>query len=106
MLLDADRIPQDRAAGRDAFRAAKKWGLKIILQRPNLEGLLLRLHEGREQRSITAEVAERELPKLWPEYVKGSLTAAHLKQRFSLVDLQRLARHDEQLRKLLEVLGL
>ena len=80
--------------------------MEIIFQKPNLEGLLLRLHEGHEQRSIGSEVAARELRKQWPEYAKASLTAAQLKQRFSLMDLQRAARHDEELGRLLDVLGL
>ncbi len=106
VLLDSDRIRQDRQAGRDAFERANKWGLEIVFQKPNLEGLLLRLHEGHEQRSIRSEVAARELRKQWPEYAKASLTADQVKQRFSLIDLQRAAKYDEQLHKLLEVLGL
>lgn len=106
VLLDSDRIRQDRQAGRDAFERARKWGLKLVFQNPNLEGLLLRLHEGHEQRSIGSEVAARELRKQWPEYEKASLSADRLKQRFALQDLQRAARHDQEFRKLLQVLGL
>ena len=106
VLLDSDRIEQDQAAGRDAFSCARKWKLEVILQKPNLEGLLVRLHEGQEQGIIDSRSAERRLRQLWPAYAKGSLTADRLKQRFSLIDLQRAAKHDDQLRKLLDVLGL
>ena len=105
-LLDADRIEADRAAGRDARAAASKWRLEIVLMTPNLEGLLVRLHEGREARSIAAGDAERQLRKLWPEYGKGSLSADQLKRRFTLANLKRAAHHDEELQKLLGILGL
>ena len=106
VLLDADRLKQDQQADRDAFAVARAWRLKIILQKPNLEGVLLRLHEGHEQRRIRSEVADRALRKRWPDYTKGSLSAVQLRRRFSLRDVQRAAAHDEQLRELLEILGL
>ena len=106
MSTPRPKMLQDRRAGRDPFERATKWGLEIVFQQPNLEGLLLRLHEGHEQRSIRPEVAAREARKQWPEYEKASLTAARMKRRFSLQDLQRAARHDEHLRRLLKSLGL
>ena len=45
VLLDSDRIETDRAAGRDARATASKWRLEVLLMTPNLEGLLVRLHE-------------------------------------------------------------
>ena len=77
-----------------------------MLMTPNLEGLLVRLHEGHEARSIAAGDAERQLRKLWGEYGKGSLSADQLKRRFTLTDLKRVAHHDEELQKLLGTLGL
>ena len=106
VLLDSDRIETDRAAGRDARATASKWRLEVLLMTPNLEGLLLRLHEGHETRALAAPDAERQLRKLWPEYTKGSLSAEELKRRFALTDLRRAARHDQELRKLLGVLEL
>ena len=44
VLLDSDRINQDKQAGRDAQSVASKEKLKLIFLHPNLEGLLLRLH--------------------------------------------------------------
>lgn len=73
---------------------------------PNLEGLLVRLHEGRETHAIAPGDAERQLKALWPEYRKGSLRADQLKRRFGFADLNRAARFDEELRKLLEILRL
>ena len=104
VLLDSDRIRQDKQAGRDAQSVASKEKLKLIFLRPNLEGLLLRLHDGYERRRIVNN-AEAELRKVWPEYSK-QLTADQLKQRFALSDLQRAAQYDDELKRLLEILGL
>lgn len=106
VLLDSDRIKKDRKAGRDAQAVASESGLEIIFQNPNLEGLLLRLHQGHESRQTKAVDSMTELQKVWPEYRKSSLTADRLSKRFDVSDVQRVARHDEELRKLLERLGL
>lgn len=106
MLLDLDRMEEDRAAGRDALTEARKHRLEAVLFKPNLEGLLLRLHKGCEALSVPARDAVNQLRKLWPTYSKSSLTANQLRQRFSLGDLRRAAGHDEELHKLLLVLGL
>ena len=105
VLLDRDRIEQDLKAGRDAQAAASGWNLKILFQDPNLEGLLFRLHQGHERRRITAGDAMKKLRKVWPEYRKPP-TAGQLKERFTLCHVRRAARHDDELQKLLEILGL
>jgi len=106
VLLDSDRIEADLAAGRDAWAAASKWGLEVLLMTPNLEGLVVRLHAGHETRSIAASHAGRQLRAMWLDYDKGSLRAEQLNRRFSVADLRRVARLDEGLRKLLDILGL
>ena len=106
VLLDSDRIEQDKRAGQDALAAASRVKLEVVLVTPNLEGLLVRLHEGHEARVIVANDAERQLRRLWPEYQKGTLGADQLKRRFQLSDLKRAARHDPELRKLLVALEL
>ena len=106
VVLDSDRIEQDRQAGRDAQAVASESGLEVIFQNPNLEGLLLRLHQGHENRQIAADDSTAELCKVWPEYSKSSLTADQLTGRFDVSDVQRAARHDDDLRTLLNVLGL
>ena len=105
VLLDRDRIEQDLKAGHDAQAVASRLKLTIIFQDPNLEGLLFRLHQGHEQRRITAGDAMTELRKVWPEYRKPP-TADQLSRRFTLPDVRRAARHDDELQKLLEILGL
>ena len=106
VLLDRDRHPQDVQAGRDAQAEASKAKLEIIFQKPNLEGILLRLHQGHERREIAAGDSMAKLRKVWPEYKKSLLTADQLKRRFTVSDLRRAALHDEGLRRLLDVLGL
>lgn len=90
---------------RDAVAAARRYEFRIVLLTPNLEGLLLRLHPGREQTKPVANLAERELRKLWPDYRKPP-EARELRRRFLLADLRRAAEHDDHLGTLLEVLGL
>ena len=106
-MLDYDRVEQDMQAGRDVQTAAVRYKLEIIFSDPNLEGLLVRLHKGQEQRKIRASDAISELRKrkMWPEYQKPS-TVEQLRQRFTLDDVRRAAVHDQHLRKLLEVIGL
>ena len=105
VLLDADRIAQDLRAGKDAAAAAARSGFELILMTPNLEGLLLRLHPDREQSKPDAKRAERELRRLWHDYTKPP-DVRQLKLRFQLPDLQRAAKHDDQLRTLLGIIGL
>ena len=105
VLLDRDRIAQDVKAGRDACAVASRWKIEIMFLDPNLEGLLLRLHPGQERRSIAPGDALKELRKVWPEYRKPP-TAAQLRQRFDLSALRRAARHDQELQRLLAILGL
>lgn len=66
--------------------------------------LLASLHREREFPK-TAQEAHRRLAQLWPEYGKP-MTRYRLAARFSLADLQRLGAADEQIRSLLEILGL
>ena len=105
VLLDRDRVSQDREAGRDAPALAAKARLEIVYQEPNLEGLLVRLHGNREQRRVAATSAAGELRRLWPQYRKPP-TVEQLKQRFTLEDVRRAALYDQELRRLLDILGL
>ena len=88
VLLDNDRIEQDKIAGRNAEFVASANRLEIILLNPNLEGLLLKLHSGHERRQVRSQDALKELKKVWPEYDKPP-TADQLDQRFGVSDLLR-----------------
>ena len=105
VFLDADRLTQDRAAGRDPETVAGRRDLQLVYLRPNLEGLLFRLHPDSETQFPGANEARRRLKKLWPEYVKP-MPAAALGRRFGLDDLRRAAAYDPDLHDALALLGL
>lgn len=105
VLLDEDRMASDRNSGRDARASARRVGIDLVILLPNLEGLLLRLHPGHEQRRVPANQTERELRKLWPDYKKPP-NANDLQKRFSVDDLHRAARYDLHLERLLATVGL
>ncbi len=50
ILLDSDRLQADLRAGRDP--RVLEGIVPLVWLRPNLEGLLVRLHEGHEKRDI------------------------------------------------------
>ena len=102
VVLDADRLAQDSASGRGPPATGE---LRQVYLQPNLEGLLLRLHAGRENQRPTAQRSAAGLRRLWPDYRKPA-PANMLDSRFTLADLRRAAGHDPDLRTLLEQLGL
>ena len=105
ILLDADRIEEDRSHGRDPLTAIGGERLSLVYLKPKIEGLLFRLYPGYENRPVSAHDAERSLQQLWPEYVKPA-SANALGRRFKLDDLRRVSWHDADLRRLLAILGL
>ncbi len=105
ILLDHDRIEQDRRSGRDPGPEADTENLKLVYLKPNIEGTLLKFHPGQEKRSPAADSAERELRKFWPQYDKPA-SAEELRKRFRIEDIRRAARHDGGLRWMLEKLRL
>ena len=105
VFLDSDRLEEDRDGGRDPETVRGRRDLQLVYLRPNLEGLLIRLHCGHEKRFVAAQDAEARLRKLWRDYEKP-MNAAALAERFSLDDLRRAARHDPGLRDALTLLCL
>ena len=105
ILLDADRLRRDQRHGRDPETVAGSERLRLVFLKPNLEGLLVRLHPGCENRQLSTHNVEAELRRLWPEYRKPASSYA-LGQRFGLEDLRRACRRDEGLASVLKVLGL
>lgn len=105
VLLDADRLARDLAAGRDPETVPGRGDLRLVYLVPNLEGLLFRLHPGREARFVAPQDAERQLQGLWPDYRKPA-SAASLRRRFELNDLRRTASCDPDLYDALTFLDL
>ena len=105
ILVDQDRFEQDKRSGRDPRRMLQDTSIELIWQVPNLEGVLIRLHQGNEQKFVPAKDSMRQLRKLWPGYSKN-ISAEELRKRFSIEDLRRVAQHDKRLRKVMELLNL
>ena len=105
VLLDSDRLAEDRRNGRDPAPIAARTKIGLVFLRPNLEGLILRLHKGQETRKPVPGSVKNDLKKLWLGYDKRA-SADDLERRFGVDDLRRAARYDEHLRTLLEALEL
>ena len=105
VMLDHDRYLQDKHNNRDVNTAGTSLSLNILWQRPNMEGVLLRMHEGYEQRFIDNQNTLRLLRNLWPEYSKKA-DADDLSRRFNLLDICRMAAHDNGFNHLLKTIGL
>lgn len=107
--MDADLISE--VGVEDRLRRQAK-GLHLVIQRPNHEGLLLRLIAGEERgwfeetpKRIKARLEEKR-PRIWDGNRKRALTVEELESLFTLADLHRAATHDPDLRRLLEIVGL
>ena len=83
---------------------ARKHDLELIFQDPNLEGLLLRLYLGNENKKYQPQETERKLKKFWPGYDKSKLIADRLSERFTIADVHRAAKYDQQLQRLITIL--
>ena len=59
IFLDDDRIEEDRQRGRDPFAGLAGEDLSLIRLFPKFEGLLLRLHPGCENRSVSAQAVKQ-----------------------------------------------
>ena len=105
ILIDHDRLENDLAADQELVALIKSKDIEIIWQKPNLEGVLYRLHEGNENRIVTATDAKGKLTKLWPDYSK-KVNVVDIEKRFSVHDLKRAAEFDKQLQNLVTILNL
>ena len=105
VLLDFDRVPEDRKYGRDPEMAKGREKLQLIYLRPNLEGLLLRLCNGCETQYVSSDRALPNLRRHWEEYTKP-MSAAAFEKRVNLDDLRRTANHDGDLQRALTTIGL
>lgn len=107
LLVDGDRADKsdDGWTLEKLLSEATKKKFTVCLQNPNQEGLLLRMIPGNERLQPHATTAHKLLQKEWDDYQKP--TDAHtLKSKFSLEDLLRAARVDEELKRLLRIIGL
>ena len=104
LLLDADRVADDPWSIEKLRTEAGQNGFTTILQQPNFEGVLLRMHEGCERDFLCKAATESRLKSRWPHYRKA-MDALELARKFNLEDLLRAGRADPFLAELLKRLG-
>jgi len=105
LLLDGDKLGQ--APGRDGRIAAlvRENRLYLIWQRPCHEGFLLRHFAGQASREPqSAELAIRELKKLWPEYAKP-MAAVRMAEHIHGEAIERVCVCEPEFRAFLRLLG-
>lgn len=106
LLVDEDRATRDDGWTIDELRReAKRKNIRVCVQSPNQEGLLLRMLPGNERLQPNATTLRGQLLKAWPEYTKP-VDARTLSSKFMLSDLHRVAQVDGELRWLLQAIGL
>lgn len=79
-------------------------GLIFCGQKPNFEGLLLRMLLGRERIVLDAASVDAQLPALLPGY-KKPIDAQSLDRKFTLSDLMRVAAVEPDLMRVLSMIG-
>lgn len=108
ILLDSDQIQGERAGSRarEARRLAREHDINLVWQNPCHEGLLLRHMPGQEKiQPVNCADAKKKLVAVWREYRKPMI-AEQLSNRIRLEDVQRAARTEPDLKKLLQATGL
>lgn len=107
LVVDTDRADKkdDGWSLETLAKEANKKRFAICLQKPNLEGLLLRMLPGNEQLSPNASSAHKQLLKEWKNYQKPA-DGRTLMNKFSFEDLKRAAKADKHLKDLLITIGL
>lgn len=104
LLVDGDRENEGDWPISRFKEQAKGERFVAFIQRPNFEGVLVRLRPGFEAKNPGKKEAEGLLKRHWPNYEKPE-NAEALRKRFTLADLRRAARRDDELGSLLKHLG-
>ena len=106
LLVDGDRAERDDGWSIAQLKQeAARHNIVVCVQNPNLEGLLLRLMPGKESLQPIGSNVQALLRSAWPNYKKPA-DARTLAGRFTLADLLRVSRVDEDLGSLLKIVGL
>ena len=105
LIVDEDRVEQGDWSIEKLRREAGRHKITVCVQRPNHEGLLLRMMRGMEREISDAASAETKLKSRWPSYRKPA-NAHTLGRQFSIEDLVRVATVDPDLEILLKMIGL
>jgi hypothetical protein len=102
VLIDKDFLSEHEE--RELERLAEKNKITLIIQRPNFEGIILRLNPGEETRQPPPEAVKAMLRRFWHDYEKPP-SANDLGSRYSLAHLVSLANWDEDIATLLQIVG-
>jgi hypothetical protein len=105
LIVDGDRANQGDWPIAELRRRANKAKFIVCIQRPNHEGLLLRMMPGMERETSDAASARIKLKNKWESYQKPA-NAYALARQFSMNDLLRASKLDPDLQNLLEKIGL
>jgi len=105
LLLDGDCLEEGHPRTLQTWQLAERESFRLIVQKPNQEGVLLRLHPGREREFPTASRSIEALRHVWQGYEKP-VEFRDLRKRFDLNCLLTAALHDPALSELLKILGL
>ncbi len=107
LLVDSDRATQrdDGWSLAQLKEAAEKENFIVCVQRPNQEGILLRLLTGKANLELNTVKTKEKLNQAWPTY-KKPVDAYTLSAKFSIEDLARAAKVDPELKILLLKIGL
>jgi hypothetical protein len=104
LILDEDRAYSGDWPIEQLRRESQKEGFILCGQKPNFEGLLIRMHPGRERTIAVSVNVDTQLLTLFPSY-KKPIDANTLCQRFTLNDLMRVARFEVELMNMLSAIG-
>ncbi len=104
LMVDQDRVMHGDWSIEKLRREAAKHKMLLVVQRPNHEGLLLRLMGTKGRDIPEGSGALTQIRTQWPSYEKP-VNAHTLARRFSLEDLLRVSAVDADLGMLLKHLG-
>jgi hypothetical protein len=105
LIVDGDRAGGQEWTIEELREKASKHGFTVVIQRPNYEGLLYRMSPGKERDIPSASTAQTKLRTFWETY-KKPVNAQMLKSHFTLDDLLRLARVDNDIESMVRTIGL
>ena len=106
VLMDADRLQNDRVRKSATETLAQDHGIGILWQRPCHEALLLRHFEGHQnQQPADCRSATALLQKLWPDYEKP-MSTTDLARRIDQAGLFRAASVEPAVQHFLAQIGL
>ena len=106
LIIDADRadLGNDWTIEELRLEAAKN-NIILIVQKPKLEALILKVFKGNENKSFKASDCLSLLKQKWPNYRKG-IPASEYARKFTLEDLIRASNFEPDLDLFLKKIGL